>query len=164
MAASFCWCGTGEGVTHHCGADLGNITVLVKPTMTPSIVWMGSVGHMVSPRPLPLWRHAKWFCTKLGITVYFYAAFVYGWVSVQGWLQCLSGSHSFFFYVSIQATSVAEGIMFVFFVFVFVFFRVDCPSICPSHSHEHGISWIPWGNFFGFVTNVNLNSRIKWLN
>lgn len=115
VVASFCWCGAGEGVTHHCGADLGNITVLVKPTMTPSIVWMGSVGHMVSPRPLPLWRHAKWFCTKLGITVYFYAAFVYGWVSVLGWLQCLSGSHCFFFYVSVQATSVAEGIMSFFF-------------------------------------------------
>ena len=122
MAASFCWCGTGEGVTHHCGADLGNITVLVKPTMTPSIVWMGSVGHMVSPRPLPLWRHAKWFCTKLGITVYFYAAFVYGWVSVQGWLQCLSGSHSFFFLCLHSGDICGRGHYVCFFCFCFCFF------------------------------------------
>lgn len=158
VAASYCWCGAGEGVTHHCGADLGNITVLVKTTMTPSIVWMGSVGHMVSPRPLPLWRHAKWFCTKLGITVYFYAAFVCGWISVSGWLQCLSGSHCFF--LCLRSGDICGRGHYVIFFF---FSRFDCPSICPSHSHEHGISGIPWGNFFGFATNVNLTSRMSWL-
>ncbi len=46
--------------------------------MTLSVVWMGSVGHMVTLRPLLLWRHAKWSkSTKLDITVYFYAAFVW---------------------------------------------------------------------------------------
>lgn len=69
------WCGA-EGVTHHCVADVVPITLSVRPTMTLSVVWMGSVGHMVTLRPLLLWRHAKWSCTKLDVT-YFYAAFVW---------------------------------------------------------------------------------------
>lgn len=142
MAASFCWCGTGEGVTHHCGADLGNITVLVKPTMTPSIVWMGSVGHMVSPRPLPLWRHAKWFCTKLGITVYFYAAFVYGWVSVQGWLQCLSGSHSFFFLCLHSGDICGRGHYVCFFCFCFFFGLTVRPSVRLIHMNAVSLEFL----------------------
>lgn len=69
--AVWCWCGT-------------DITLLVKPTMTLSVVWMGSVGHMVALRPLLLWGHAKWSCAKLSITVYFYADFVCACVCARG--------------------------------------------------------------------------------
>ena len=42
-------------------------------------------------------------------------------------------------------------------------FGIEFPlCVCPSHSCEHCISRIPWGNSFKFDINVHLDSRMNW--
>lgn len=91
----------GEGVTHQCGADVG--LTLHGQTYSDSVVWMGSVGGIVTLRPFLLWRHAKWACTKLDISLFLCSLCV--WVYVQGMWQCPYKAQRLYNYFFIKKTN-----------------------------------------------------------